>query len=86
MAERERPTQAAGSPEEQPVLLGQEVEEQLRFMRQESEERNGSPQDVVGMPEPPEEYDRDSTATHERAAATAAADSTSGGDAKLIGG
>jgi hypothetical protein len=85
MAERERPTHAAGSPEEQPLFPGQEVDEQPRFTEQEAEAGRSSPQDVLGTPGPAEAHDPDRTATHERAA-TAADAPTSVGDAGLIGG
>ncbi len=86
MAERERPTQAAGSPEEQPLLPGQEVDEQPLFAEPEAAAGSSSPQDVLGTPGPVVAHNHDRTATHERAAATAADDPTSVGDAGFIGG
>ena len=82
MAESERPTQAAGSPEEQPLLPGQEAEEQPLFPGQDGEAFGASPQEVVGPPGGAVAHDHARTATHERAAD----DPTSAGDAGLVGG
>lgn len=62
----ERPIQAAGSPEEQPLFPGQEGDEQLFVTEQEAEAGSSSPQDVLGTPGPAVEHDPDSTATNGR--------------------
>ena len=81
MAESERSTQAAGSPEEQSLLPGQEAEKQPFVPGQEGEAPHASPQEV-DPPGAAVAHDRDRTATHERAAD----DPTAAGVAGLIGG
>jgi hypothetical protein len=81
MAEREDSTQAAGSPEEQPLFPSQEAEEQPLVPGQADEAWSFSPQEGLDTPVPASARDHAGTASD-----AAADDPTSAGDARLIGG